>query len=143
MRPVVAFLTDFGTRDHYAGMMKGVVLSICPEAALVDITHDIAPQDIRQAVLVLEDTTPRFPPGSIHVAVIDPGPTLDSHRDALAAALSGERVRAILVTHCHGDHSPLAAWLKDETGAPTFGFGPHGELPDPEDQDGEMKPASC
>lgn len=59
------------------------------------------------------------------VVVIDPGPQLDSHRDALAAALSGECVQAILVTHCHADHSPLAAWLAGETGAPTFGFGPH------------------
>ena len=59
------------------------------------------------------------------VVVIDPGPRLDSHRDALAAALAGERVQAILVTHCHADHSPLAAWLADQSGAPTFGFGPH------------------
>ena len=64
------------------------------------------------------------------VVVIDPGPQLDAHRDALAAALAGERVRAILVTHCHADHSPLAAWLHDESGAPTFGFGPH-PRPDP------------
>jgi glyoxylase-like metal-dependent hydrolase (beta-lactamase superfamily II) len=61
------------------------------------------------------------------VAVIDPGPRLDSHRDALAAALVGCTVRAILVTHCHADHSPLAAWLAAETGAPTVAFGPHGE----------------
>ncbi len=74
------------------------------------------------------------------VAVVDPGPTLDTHRDALATALAGERVRAILVTHCHGDHSPLSAWLKEESGAPTYAFGPHGALPEPEDQDGEMKP---
>jgi glyoxylase-like metal-dependent hydrolase (beta-lactamase superfamily II) len=59
------------------------------------------------------------------VVVIDPGPRLDSHRDALAAALAGRRVAAILVTHCHADHSPLAAWLAAETGAPTVGFGPH------------------
>ena len=49
---------------------------------------------------------------------------------ALAAALSGERVRAILITHCHSDHSPLAAWLHAETGAPTFASGPHPH-PDP------------
>jgi glyoxylase-like metal-dependent hydrolase (beta-lactamase superfamily II) len=60
------------------------------------------------------------------VAVIDPGPLLDEHRDALAAAIEGERVRAILVTHCHSDHSPLAAWLREVTGAPTIAFGPHG-----------------
>jgi glyoxylase-like metal-dependent hydrolase (beta-lactamase superfamily II) len=64
------------------------------------------------------------------VVVIDPGPKLDAHRDALAAALAGARVRGILVTHCHADHSPLAGWLAAETGAPTFGFGPH-PRPDP------------
>lgn len=63
--------------------------------------------------------------GTGDVAVIDPGPQLDSHRDALAAALEGERVRAILVTHCHADHSPLAGWLHAESGAPTYAFGPH------------------
>jgi glyoxylase-like metal-dependent hydrolase (beta-lactamase superfamily II) len=61
------------------------------------------------------------------VVVIDPGPRLDSHRDALAAALAGCTVRAILVTHCHADHSPLAAWLAAESGAPTIAYGPHGE----------------
>ena len=70
------------------------------------------------------------------VAVIDPGPMLDEHRDALAAALEGERVRVILVTHCHSDHSPLAAWLRDITGAPTIAFGPHGSVEtDPEVDD--------
>ena len=61
------------------------------------------------------------------VVVIDPGPKLDSHRDALSAALEGCAVRAILVTHCHADHSPLAAWLAAESGAPTVAFGPHGD----------------
>jgi len=61
------------------------------------------------------------------VAVIDPGPRLDSHRDALAVALTGSTVRAILVTHCHADHSPLAAWLAAESGAPTIAYGPHGD----------------
>jgi len=61
------------------------------------------------------------------VVVIDPGPRLDSHRDALAAALDGCTVRSILITHCHADHSPLAAWLAAETGAPTVAFGPHGD----------------
>ncbi|MGI9029688.1 MAG: MBL fold metallo-hydrolase [Ilumatobacteraceae bacterium] len=63
--------------------------------------------------------------GEGEVAVIDPGPQLDTHRDALDAALAGERVTAICVTHCHSDHSPLAAWLAAETGAPTIAFGPH------------------
>ncbi|MGH9272322.1 MAG: MBL fold metallo-hydrolase [Ilumatobacteraceae bacterium] len=68
------------------------------------------------------------------VAVIDPGPPLDSHRDALAAAIAGERVTAICVTHCHADHSPLAPWLAAETGAPTIAYGPH-PAPDPADMD--------
>lgn len=63
--------------------------------------------------------------GHGRVVVIDPGPDLPSHRDALARALRGEEVTHILVTHCHADHSPLAAWLAAETGAPTVAFGPH------------------
>ena len=60
------------------------------------------------------------------VAVIDPGPLLDAHRNALDSVLGGRDVRSILITHCHADHSPLAAWLRAETGAPTYAFGPHG-----------------
>ena len=59
------------------------------------------------------------------VVVIDPGPDLPSHQQALEAALQGQQVAAILVTHCHSDHSPSAAWLKALTGAPTVAFGPH------------------
>ncbi|HEX2784184.1 MAG TPA: MBL fold metallo-hydrolase, partial [Ilumatobacteraceae bacterium] len=77
--------------------------------------------------------------GHDDVAVIDPGPLLDSHRDALAAALDGARVRAILVTHCHSDHSPLAAWLHDTTGAPTFAFGPHATADSDSDLDGDIE----
>lgn len=64
--------------------------------------------------------------GRGRVAVIDPGPDLREHRESLRAALAGEEVTHILVTHTHRDHSPLAGWLKAETGAPTFGFGRHG-----------------
>jgi glyoxylase-like metal-dependent hydrolase (beta-lactamase superfamily II) len=73
------------------------------------------------------------------VAVIDPGPMLDEHRDALAACLDGTRVRAILVTHCHSDHSPLAAWLREETGAPTIAFGPHGSVETEPHDDGAIE----
>ena len=59
------------------------------------------------------------------VVVIDPGPDLASHRTALLDALRGERVSAICVTHCHADHSPLATWLREVTGAPTVAYGPH------------------
>ena len=79
------------------------------------------------------------------VAVIDPGPVADSHRDALIAALEGERVVAILITHCHSDHSPLAAWLREYSGAPTIAHGPHAishswvEDDTPEEPDEEEK----
>ena len=57
--------------------------------------------------------------GKGDVVVIDPGPILDSHRTALEDALRGERVVGIVATHCHGDHSPLAQWMKETYGAPT------------------------
>lgn len=63
--------------------------------------------------------------GGDDVVVIDPGPQLDSHREALGRALDGRNVRGIVVTHCHSDHVPLSYWLRETTGAPTFGFGPH------------------
>jgi glyoxylase-like metal-dependent hydrolase (beta-lactamase superfamily II) len=63
--------------------------------------------------------------GSGEVAVIDPGPDLTEHVEALLAGLAGERVTHILITHTHRDHSPAAAALKAATGAPTWGFGPH------------------
>ena len=63
--------------------------------------------------------------GGDRCVVIDPGPRVDSHRDAIAAALKGRETVGIVITHCHGDHSPLAEWLKTETGAPTYAIGPH------------------
>jgi glyoxylase-like metal-dependent hydrolase (beta-lactamase superfamily II) len=72
--------------------------------------------------------------GEGNVAVVDPGPDIGTHRDALHAALQGETVTAILVTHCHADHSPLTAWLRVETGAPAYAFGPH-PPPDPADEE--------
>jgi Metallo-beta-lactamase superfamily len=71
------------------------------------------------------------------VAVIDAGPRLDAHVDALVAALEpGERVTHLLVTHTHTDHSPATALMKERTGAPSYGFGPHGAVPpdDPNDR---------
>jgi hypothetical protein len=82
-RPVVALLTDFGTHDHYAGTMKGVVLGICPEATLVDISHDVAPHDLVGASLELAASHRYFPTGTIFLVVVDPG--VGSARRGLAA----------------------------------------------------------
>ena len=72
-RPVIALLTDFGTRDHYAGTMKGVTLGICPEATLVDISHDLPPHDVLTGALELAACYRYFPAGAIFLVVVDPG----------------------------------------------------------------------
>jgi S-adenosyl-L-methionine hydrolase (adenosine-forming) len=83
MRPVIALLSDFGTRDHYAGTMKGVILGICPEATLVDITHDVTVHDVMEGALQLAASYRYFPAGTIFLAVVDPG--VGSARRGLAA----------------------------------------------------------
>ena len=88
-RPVIALLTDFGTRDHYAGTMKGVALGICPDAAFVDITHDIAPHDVLGGALELAASYKYFPAGTIFLVVVDPG--VGSSRRPLAAEAGGYR----------------------------------------------------
>lgn len=88
-RPLIALLTDFGTRDHYAGTMKGVALGICPEASLVDITHDIPPHDVLGGALELAAAYKYFPAGTIFLVVVDPG--VGSQRHAIAAEAGGFR----------------------------------------------------
>jgi S-adenosylmethionine hydrolase len=72
-RPIIALLTDFGTRDHYAGAMKGVALGICPDLTLVDISHDVPPHDLVAGALELASCVRYFPLGTIFLAVVDPG----------------------------------------------------------------------
>ncbi len=88
-RPTIALLTDFGSRDHYAGTMKGVVLGICPDVTLVDLTHDIAPHDVFGAALELAASYSYFPHGTIFLAVVDPG--VGSSRYGIAAEAGGYR----------------------------------------------------
>ncbi len=82
-RPTVALLTDFGTRDHYAGTLKGVVLSVCPDATLVDIGHDIPAHDVMTGALELAACYRYFPHGTIFLVVVDPG--VGSARRGIAA----------------------------------------------------------
>jgi S-adenosylmethionine hydrolase len=86
--PIVTLTTDFGLRDPFVGIMKGVILGICPEARLVDLTHDVAPHDILGGALALEAAAPFFPPGSVHLAVIDPG--VGGARRAVALRAGGQ-----------------------------------------------------
>jgi len=70
---LIALTTDFGTVDPWVGIMKGVLATRAPEARVVDLTHGIPPQNVLAGALVLRYALPYFPPGTIHVAVIDPG----------------------------------------------------------------------
>lgn len=90
MRPVIALLSDFGTRDHYVGTMKGVILGICPDATLVDISHDVPPHDVLDGSLQLAASYRYFPVGTIFVAVVDPG--VGSGRKGLAADIGDYRI---------------------------------------------------
>jgi hypothetical protein len=72
MTRIITLLTDFGTADGYVGEMKGVLCSAAPDAALVDITHDVAAQDVEGARLVVARYWRRFPAGTVHVVVVDP-----------------------------------------------------------------------
>ena len=82
-RPIVAFLSDFGTRDHYAGTLKAVVLSVCPDANLVDIGHEIPAHDVLAGALELAACYRYFPAGTIFLVVVDPG--VGSSRRGIAA----------------------------------------------------------
>jgi hypothetical protein len=72
-RPLITLLSDFGLQDGYVASMKGVILGICPDAKLVDISHLIAPRNVRSAAYVLCSSYGYFPHGTIHLVVVDPG----------------------------------------------------------------------
>ena len=80
---MIALLTDFGVRDHYAGTMKGVILGICPDVTLVDISHEVPPHDVLAGALELAASYRYFPAGTIFLAVVDPG--VGSTRRGIAA----------------------------------------------------------
>src|SRR6476661_5122574 len=83
MRPVIALLSDFGSRDHYAGTMKGVMIGICPDVTFLDITHDITPHGVVEGALQLAASYRFFPAGTIFLAIVDPG--VGSTRRGIAA----------------------------------------------------------
>jgi S-adenosyl-L-methionine hydrolase (adenosine-forming) len=84
---IITLTTDFGLADSFVGMMKGVILGIAPDAHLVDVTHEIHSYDIVEAALIVEGAYRYFPPGTVHVVVVDPG--VGSQRRAIAAAADG------------------------------------------------------
>jgi S-adenosylmethionine hydrolase len=82
-KPLIALLSDFGSRDHYAGVMKGVILGICPDATLVDISHELPAHDVPFAALELAAAYRYYPAGTIFLVVVDPG--VGTPRRGLAA----------------------------------------------------------
>lgn len=80
--PLITLLTDFGISDPYVGIMKGIIADIAPKARVIDLTHMITPQNIREGALALDRAYSYFPAGTIHLAVIDPG--VGTERHALA-----------------------------------------------------------
>lgn len=85
--PIITLLTDFGTADGYVAEMTGVLLTLAPGAQIVDASHDIPPQDVELGRLALARYWRRFPAGTVHLAVIDPG--VGSSRAAIAVASDG------------------------------------------------------
>jgi S-adenosylmethionine hydrolase len=88
-KKIIALLTDFGNKDFYVGAMKGIIYSICPEATVVDSTHQITPYNLKEGALTLYHTAKEFPPGTIFVAVVDPG-TGTKRRPMVLLTLDGK-----------------------------------------------------
>ncbi len=86
-RPLITLTTDFGLSDSYVAQMKGAILTIAPDAVLVDVTHQIPAQDRGAAAAVLTDAVGAFPPGTIHLVVVDPG--VGTARRAMAVEARG------------------------------------------------------
>ena len=106
--PVITLMTDFGDRDAYVAIMKGVILKINPRATIVDITHRIDPQNIRQAAYLISDTYQYFPKDTVHILIVDPG--VGSSRSIIALCLHSQiflapdnGVLSLLLTDNHVD----------------------------------------
>ena len=84
---IISLLTDFGCSDSYVGIMKGVILGIAPKASIVDVSHDIDPQDIVSAAYMIDSVYSYFPEKTVHAAVVDPG--VGSGRKIIAAEAGG------------------------------------------------------
>src|SRR6516225_6482541 len=86
----ITLTTDFGTASPYTATMKGVILSLNPDARIVDLSHHIPPQDVRHAAFFLASALPHFPPDALHVVVVDPG--VGGGRDVLFVEVGAQRL---------------------------------------------------
>lgn len=120
--PLITLLTDFGTSDSYVAEMKGVLLGLCPGAVLVDLTHAVPPGDVRAGAYLLGRTWSRFPAGTTHLAVVDPG--VGTARAALALRAHGHGFVGPdngLFTHVlRGAEVEIVALPTPDQASPTF-----------------------
>jgi len=123
--PTITLLTDFGTSDTYVGQMKGVIASIAPDTPVIDLTHEVPPQDVLAGAIELDGAVDAFPEGTIHVGVVDPG--VGSHRRPIAmqtdrftfvgpdnglftaVAQRSDRCQAVALTECAYFRSRISA----------------------------------
>ena len=149
-RSIVTLTTDFGNADHYVGVLKGVILSINPEAHIVDICHDLRPYDVLDGAFAITQAYRYFPPRTVHLVVVDPG-VGSSRRPILVSAgnhsfvapdngvlsLLYAREEAAIVRHITASHyflepvsqtfhardvfAPIAAWLSRQVEPEKFG----------------------
>lgn len=109
--PIITLITDYGMRDYYVGALKGVLLRIAPDTHVVDVTHEVESHNILHAAFVLRQIWPWYPPGTIHLAVVDPG--VGSERRIILAQYAGRYVVAPdngLVTLVHRDEAVEATY---------------------------------
>ena len=122
MSPIVTLLTDFGTADGYVAEMKGVILTAAPGAVIVDITHDIPAHDVDAGRLALARCWRRFPTGTVHVAIVDPG--VGTSRAALAVMSDGHAFvgpdNGILTPPLLTGHAEAVSLPIPAAAAPTF-----------------------
>ena len=149
-RPIITLTTDFGLNDHFVGAMKGVILNIVPEAAIVDINHSVQAFDVLDGALTISQAYSYFPTGTVHVVVVDPG--VGSARRPIIASSDGyhfvapdngvlslvyAREERIHVRHITSDHyflqpvsntfhardifAPVAAYLAKQVDSHKFG----------------------
>jgi S-adenosyl-L-methionine hydrolase (adenosine-forming) len=124
-RPIITLTTDFGTNDHFVGAVKGVILDIVPEAAIVDISHAVQPFDVLDGAIVISQAYSYFPTGTVHMVVVDPG--VGTTRRPIIASSDGyhfvapdngvlsmifakeERIHVRHVTSEHYFHQPVSS----------------------------------
>jgi len=149
-RPIITLTTDYGTNDHLVGTLKGVILKICPDVTIVDISHDVTPYDLLDGALTIGSSYSYFPARTIHVVVVDPGvgterrPLLVTGENQYFIApdngvlsLVYEKEENVLVRHANVEHyylepvsktfhgrdvfAPVAAWLAKGAQASAMG----------------------